>query len=63
MLKQTTNDQPKPEQRPTDKTPEEKLTAVIDVHHLSPEEQGAYCRTHGIHLAHIAPWQQDMLLG
>lgn len=50
-------------QRPTDKSSQEKLKAVIAAMALDPEARGAYCRTEGIHLTHLETWEKEMLLG
>jgi hypothetical protein len=48
-------------QRPHDKSPEAKLKAVIDTMSMSEQEQGAYCRTHGIYSNHLEAWKKQML--
>ena len=50
-------------QRPVDKSPQEKLKAVIAAMALDLETRGAYCRTEGIHLTHLETWEKEMLLG
>ena len=56
-------DDTKPIQRPTDKSPAEKLKAVVAAINLDLDAKGAYCRTAGIHLTHLENWEKEMLLG
>lgn len=50
-------------QRPHDKSPEAKLQAVLDTMGKTEQEQGAYCRTHGIYSNHLDTWKKQMLEG
>ena len=50
-------------QRPHDKSPEAKLQAVIDTISMTEQQQGAYCRTHGIYSNHLDAWKKQMLDG
>lgn len=50
-------------QRPHDKSPEAKLQAVLDTMGMTEQEQGAYCRTHGIYSNHLNDWKNQMLEG
>ncbi len=48
-------------QRPHDKSPEAKLQAVIDTMGKTEQEQGAYCRAHGIYSHHLDAWKKQIL--
>lgn len=50
-------------QRPHDKSPESKLQAVLDTMGKTEQEQGAYCRVHGIYSHHLDAWKKQMLEG
>jgi transposase len=50
-------------QRPNDKSPEAKLQAVMATMGMTEQEQGVYCRTHGIYSNHLDTWKQQMLAG
>lgn len=50
-------------QRPSDKSPESKLKAVIDTMGKTEQELGAYCREHGIYFNHLETWKKQMLDG
>jgi transposase len=50
-------------QRPHDKSPEAKLQAVLDTMGMTEQEQGAYCRAHGIYSNHLDAWKKQMLEG
>ncbi len=50
-------------QRPHDKSPEAKLQAVIDTMGKTEQEQGAYCRAHGIYSNHLDAWKKQILEG
>jgi transposase len=50
-------------QRPHDKSPEAKLQAVLDTMGMTEQDQGAYCRTHGIYSNHLNAWKKQMLEG
>ena len=52
-----------PAQRPSDKSPEAKLKAVMDTMGRSDQEQAAYCREHGIYSNHLGAWKEQMLDG
>ncbi|MBA2649265.1 MAG: hypothetical protein H0U75_06635 [Legionella sp.] len=49
--------------RPHDESVICKFQAVIDTLGKTEEEQGAYCRTKGIHSHHLELWKQQMLEG
>lgn len=48
-------------QRPHDKSPEAKLQAVLDTMGKTEQEQGAYCRAHGIYSHHLDSWKKQAL--
>jgi hypothetical protein len=48
-------------QRPHDKSPEAKLQAVLDTMSMTEQEQGEYCRAHGIYSNHLDAWKKQML--
>jgi transposase-like protein len=50
-------------QRPKDKSPEAKLTAVMETIGKTEQEQGAYCRANGIYFNHLNDWKKQMLEG
>ncbi len=50
-------------QSPKDKTAEEKLKIIIELRNLNDEEQGAYCRTVGVHQIQAEAWEQEILTG
>lgn len=50
-------------QRPHDKSPEAKLKAVVETMYMTEQEQGAYCRAHGIYSNHLDIWKKQMLEG
>ena len=47
--------------RPNDKSAQSKLQAVIETMGMTEEEQGAYCRTHGIYSHHLEAWKKQIL--
>nr|WP_319393414.1 transposase [uncultured Desulfobacter sp.] len=47
------------EKRPKDWTAEERISALITTGAMSPEEQSAWCRQHGIFSHHLQQWKQD----
>ena len=49
--------------RPKDHLPASKLQAVLETIGKTPEEQSAYCRTHGVYYNHLETWKQQMLEG
>ena len=49
--------------RPKDKTAEDKLKAVFDTLQMTEEEQGAYCRKHGLYTHHLEEWKKQILAG
>lgn len=49
------------EKRPRDWSAAEKLQAVIESAALSEEDQGRYCRQHGVFAAQLTQWKQDMM--
>lgn len=55
--------QKSPGHRPEDKTAQEKLQCVLDTLGKTVEEQGAYCRAHGIYSHHLELWKKQMLEG
>lgn len=63
MLKKKNVTQLNVPQRPHDKSPEAKLQAVIDTMGKTEEEQGAYCRAHGIYSHHLDAWKKQILEG
>lgn len=63
MLKKQNVKQLNAPQRPHDKSPEAKLQAVIDTMGKTEQEQGAYCRAHGIYSHHLDAWKKQMLEG
>lgn len=63
MLKKKNVTQLNAPQRPHDKSPEAKLQAVLDTMGKTEQEQGAYCRAHGIYSNHLDTWKKQMLEG
>jgi transposase len=63
VLKKKNVNQSNVPQRPHDKSPESKLQAVIDTMSMTEQEQGAYCRAHGIYSNHLDTWKKQMLEG
>jgi transposase-like protein len=55
--------QVKSPQRPQDKSAANKLKAVIDTMDKTEAERAAYCRQHGIYMAHLDEWKKQMLDG
>jgi len=49
------------EKRPRDWSAAEKLQAVIESAALNEEDQGRYCRQHGLFAAQLTQWKQDMM--
>jgi transposase-like protein len=46
--------------RPQDRSPEEKLKAVIEFETLSEEKRGEFLRKQGLHLEHIKSWRKQL---
>ena len=63
MLKKQNVKQVHAPQRPQDKSPEDKLQAIIDTIGKTEQEQSAYCRAHGIYSNHLDAWKKQMLEG
>jgi transposase-like protein len=63
MLKKKNVTQLNAPQRPHDKSPEAKLQAVLDTMGMTEQDQGVYCRTHGIYSNHLDAWKKQMLEG
>ena len=51
------------EKRPKDWTAEERFSALVTTGAMSPEEQSAWCRQHGIFIHHLHQWKQDAVAG
>ena len=49
------------ERRPRDWSAAEKLQAVIESAALNEEDQGRYCRQHGLFAPQLTQWKQDMM--
>ena len=50
-----------PEKRPRDWSAAEKLQAVIESAVLNEEDQGRYCRQHGMFVPQLTQWKQEMM--
>ena len=50
----------KTSQRPQDRTPEEKLKAVIEFESLPKEKQGEFLRKQGLHVETIKGWRKQL---
>lgn len=53
----------KKNQRPAERSVQEKLKAVIEFEGLEGEKQGEYLRREGLHSEHIAGWKKKMEAG
>jgi len=51
------------DRRPQNRSPEEKLKAVIEFEKLSPDKQGEFLRREGLHSDHIESWKKIMQAG
>ena len=53
----------KKNRRPTDRSVQEKLKAVIEYEGLAWDKQGEYLRREGLHSDHIGAWKKSMEAG
>lgn len=49
------------EKRPSDWTPEERITALITTGTMSPEESASWCRKKGLFPHHLEQWKKDAI--
>jgi transposase-like protein len=56
----TSSGMKKPEKRPQDRGPAEKLKAVIEYESLAVEKRGEFLRREGLHSEHIEAWKKSM---
>jgi transposase len=50
----------KTSQRPQDRSPQEKLKAVIEFESLPEEKRGEFLRTQGLHVENIKAWRKQL---
>ena len=49
------------EKQPQDWTPAEKFQALVDTAGLNEQDQGRYCRQHGLFEHHLTQWKQECM--
>lgn len=53
-------DMKKASKRPQDRSPQEKLKAVIEFESLPEEKRGEFLRTQGLHVEHVNAWRKQL---
>ena len=51
----------KTQQRPQDRSPSEKLKAIVEYENLPEDKRGEFLRTKGLHVEHIEAWRKQLV--